>query len=123
MPIPSPVVGLDPHEELDWLPADGEHLPSWLREMAERHRTASQEHVDAVMAVAAAEEDLDAKGRAWRRALREATAVGKPAPERGFNPDQEQAKIEVAREDAAHARGARRDAAARASRRVGALPR
>jgi hypothetical protein len=97
------VVGLPPHEQADWLPV-GDDLPSWLRELGDLHRAAVVEHEDAVMAVVVAEAEKKDAARLWRRQLREALAVGEPAPERDFDPEAQQAQIEIAQEDSLAAR-------------------
>ena len=104
---PSPsIAGLLPHELADWLPEDDDSQPDWLRDLGARHRAAVQAHDEAVQAVVDAEEGFADEARNWRVALRQAVSVGDEPPVRPFDPEQQQAQVEVAREDAVSARDA-----------------
>jgi hypothetical protein len=84
-------------ERPDWLPADS-GLP-WVDALRERHVAACREFARAVEVCGEIEDGSEDDARAWRRAVRDAVAVGEPPPERSFDPDAQQAQREVAEED------------------------
>jgi hypothetical protein len=81
-------------------------LPSQFDELRERHITAVHAFADAMRAVGDLEDETETVRRAWRVSVREAVSVGDPAPERPFDPAQQQAQKEVAEDDLVAARDA-----------------
>jgi hypothetical protein len=102
---PAPA-GCQPHERASWLSA----LPEspWLTELRDTHVQLAHEWADACEAIADAREDYVVKEAAYRREVRDALAVGEPAPPRpdGLDPAVREATVTVAREDAELARDA-----------------
>jgi hypothetical protein len=90
------------YEKPDYLPS-GTGL-DWLEALRERHVAACNDFARSVDSCGEVEAESDDAARAWRRAVRDAVAVGDPAPERPFNPETQRASREVAEEDTVAAR-------------------
>lgn len=93
-----PVAGALPRERADWI-AEDTGLP-WLDELRERHHLpAVAEFGRSVEHLADIERTIEDAPRAWRRAVRDAVAVGSEPPPKDFDGDTLVAQREVAEED------------------------
>jgi hypothetical protein len=93
-------------ERGDWIfsspPSDD--LPSWLAEQHALHTSALNEYYAAISGVVNLSEKVGADARAWRRSVRDALADGRTPPVREQTAEHGEAAIEIAADDAEHAR-------------------
>jgi hypothetical protein len=95
------IAGQQTWESENWLLA-GTGL-GWLDELREKHIAAVRLWHSDVAGVVSLQTEIDEAARAWRRAVRDACAVGEDPPP-GIDPAIGQARLEIAREDSVASR-------------------